>query len=560
MSDNLEKDTSGAEDAQINPQKTLSKVWLVPIVALLTGLWMVFYQWHNQGPLITIEFKNATGLEAGKTKLKTRDVNIGLVKKIALSEDLSVVIVTARVDKNVASLLHADNQFWIVSPEVSLSGISGLGTILSGSYINMAPGIKKQKSTDFVALEAPPVTPAGTPGLHITLNSKSEFAYKKGDPVVYKGIKVGEFEDIYFNIEQRIVYYNTFIQAPYHSLITTNTKFWDISGVQLELDSNGARISTGSIETLLTNGVTFGIPEGMPKGEKIKDRSFFDIHPTYQLASEDRFKLSAEYLILVKDTVRGLQVGAPVEYRGLKIGKVLSINSIFSDQDGLLNEGYKIPVVISIQPGRLQQPDNEIGMTFIRKQIDLWIEQGLQATLKTGNLLTGSLFVDLQHYPDTPASTREQVQGYSVIPTTIGEFSEITAKVTAILDNINQIEFKAISNHANDALLQIKQAAVALGSAASTADSVIDSVQQQKVSQALTDTLKNVSKLSQDFSADSETYKELNHTMKTLQLTLQELQPLLLQLNNAPNSLIFSKPNETRVIPKAKAKSKQGTQ
>lgn len=552
------KNTPDSEDAVIKPIKTLSKVWLVPLVAFLIGVWMVFYQWNNQGPLISIEFSTATGLEAGKTTLKTRDVNIGLVKTIELSEDLTKVIVTARMDKSVTSLLHADNQFWIVSPKVSLSGVSGLGTILSGPYINMEPGVKAQKSDQFIALDAPPVTPFGTPGLHITLNSESEFAYKKGDPVVYKGIKVGEFEDIYFNIEERIVYYNTFVEAPYHNLITNNTKFWDISGVHLELGTNGAKISTGSIETLLTNGVTFGIPEGMPRGEKIEQRSYFDIHPNYQSALEERFKASAEYVILVKDTVRGLQVGAPVEYRGLVIGKVLSINAITSEQNELLEKSYSIPVVISIQPGRVQQPDNAQGINFIRKQINLWIEQGLRATLKTGNLLTGALLVDLQHYPDLTPSPPQYLQDYPVIPTTSGELSQITAKVTAILDNINQIQLKTISDNTNNALQQIKRAAQALESTATSTTQVMSNVQQNQVSQSLAEALQSVSTLSQDFSAESDTYKELNHTMKTLQATLQELQPLLLQLNNAPNSLIFGQPNTKRIMPKAKATSTIG--
>jgi paraquat-inducible protein B len=554
MSQDLEQQPSEPE-ALIKPLRTVSKIWLVPIVALLIGAWMVYYQWSNQGPIITIEFKTATGLEAGKTKIKTRDVDIGLVIKIELTDDLSGVLVTVRMDKDVAPILHSDNQFWIVSPNVSLNGISGLGTILSGPYINMAPGVEKQKSEKFVALEAPPVTPKGTPGLHVTLNSESVFAYKKGDPVVYKGIKVGEFEDIFFNFEERVVYYNTFIEAPYHTLITTNTKFWDISGVQIELGASGVKVSTGSLETLLTNGVTFGIPEGMPNGEKISGRNFFDIHPTHESASEERFKLSAEYVILVKDTVRGLNVGAPVEYRGLVIGKVLSINSLDNEQDGLLEQGYDIPVVISIQPGRVQQPDNAIGLTFIRKQTSLWIEQGLRATLKTGNLLTGALFVDLQHYPDAPLLVTQHLQGYEVVPTMTGEFSEITAKITAILDSINDMKLHAISENANNMLLQIAQAAQTLQSTASTADNLINSIQEDKVTATLVETLQNLSKLTQDYSADSETYDELNKTMQTLQSTLQEFQPLLLQLNSTPNSLIFTDGSGSRLIPKAKTPS-----
>jgi paraquat-inducible protein B len=560
MSQDPQEHPSVPEEALIKPIRTVSKIWLVPIIAFFIGLWMVYYQWNNQGPLITIKFKTATGLEAGKTKIKTRNVNIGLVKNIELSDDLSGVLVTARMDKNAASILHSDNQFWIVSPRVSLSGVSGLGTILSGPYINMAPGSEPQMSENFVALEAPPVTPAGTPGLHVTLNSQSEFAYKKGDHVIYKGIKVGEFEDIFFNFEERIVYYNTFIEAPYHKLITTNTKFWDISGVKMKLGASGIQMSTGSLETLLTNGVTFGIPEGMPVGEHITERSFFDVHPNYDSASEERFKLSAKYIILVKDTIRGLQVGAPVEYRGLVIGKVLAINSLENNHDSILEQGYGIPVIISIQPGRVQQPDNAVGLEFIRKQTSLWIERGLRATLKTGNLLTGALFVDLQHYPDAPLIETQRLQGYEVVPTISGEFTEITTKVTAILDNINDIKLKAISDNANNMLSQIAQAAQTLQSTASTTDLLLKTVHEDKVSSALTDTLANLSNLSKDFSADSETYKELNHTMQSLQITLKELQPLLLQLNSSPNSLIFTDSSGPSLIPKAKVTGNQGAE
>jgi paraquat-inducible protein B len=558
MSQDPQQQASLPEEALIKPVRTVSKIWLVPIVAFFIGVWMVYYQWSNQGPLITIEFNTATGLEAGKTKIKTRNVDIGTVRDIELSDDLSGVLVTVRMDKNVAPILHTDNQFWIVSPRISLSGVSGLGTILSGPYINMAPGVEPLMSERFIALSAPPVTPAGTPGLHVTLNSESEFAYKKGDPVVYKGIKVGEFEDIFFNFEERVVYYNTFIEDPYHKLITSNTKFWDISGVQMKLGAGGIQVSTGSLETLLTNGVTFGIPEGMPVGEQINDRSFFDIHPSYDSASEERFKLRAEYVILVEDTIRGLQVGAPVEYRGLVVGKVLSINAIDNNQDGLLERGYDIPVVISIQPGRVQQPDNAVGLAFIRKQTTLWIEQGLRATLNTGNIITGALFVDLQNYPDAPPIEAQSLYGYEVIPTITDEFSEITSKVTAILDNINDIKLKAISDNATDMLSEIAQAAKALQSTANTADRLLTTVHEDKVSSALTDTLENLSKLSQDYSTDSETYKELNHTMQSLQSTLQELQPLLLQLNSTPNSLIFTDGNGPRLIPKAKLSGNEG--
>lgn len=538
--------------AVIKPAKTISKVWFIPLLALLVGIWMVYYQWANQGPLIVIEFDTATGLEAGKTKIKTRDLEIGTVKKIELSDNLEGVKVTARLSSSVENLLHKDNQFWSVSPRVSLNGITGLGTLLSGPFINMEVGVEEELSYEFIALSAPPITKAGTPGLHITLNSESEFAYKKGDPVIYKGIKVGEFEDIYFDFDERIVYYNTFIQAPYHELITDNSQFWDISGVNMELSAGGFRVQTGSVETLLTNGVTFGVPDGMPKGETVSERSFFTIHPNYELAVEERYKLNAEYVIFVKDTVRGLQVGAPVEYRGLVIGKVLSINAIDTNQTGLLQEGYDIPVLIGIQPGRVQQTDNQQGVEFVRKQIGLWIKQGLRATLESGNLLTGALFVDLQHYPDAEPVTIAHQINYPVIPTITGEFSQITAKVTTVLDNINSINMSGLSANASNMLQEITATVKSLQNTTGNLDQLLKDVQQAQIGNSLVKTLSDISSLTKSFSEDSNTYQQLNNTLTSLQHTMKSLQPILIQLNNRPNSLIFAEQKPAQFTPKAR--------
>ncbi|WP_158969658.1 intermembrane transport protein PqiB [Paraglaciecola sp. L3A3] len=547
-------ETTAATDAVIQPVRTISKIWLFPIAALLIGLWMVYHQWSNQGPLIIIEFATATGLEAGKTKIKTRDVDIGIVKTIELTSDLEGVLVTARLNSNVESILHADNQFWIVSPRITLSGVSGLGTILSGPYINMELGLSSQSSVEFVALAAPPVTP----GLHVTLNSNSEFAYKKGDPVIYKGIQVGEFEDIHFNFDERIVYYNTFIKAPYHELITTNTKFWDISGFQMELNANGVKVNTGSIETILTNGVTFGVPDKMPAGEIITERSYFDIHSSYELAAEERFVHNAKYILLVEDTVRGLQVGAPVEYRGLVIGKVLAINIPLSSHQGLLEDSYDIPILIGIQPGRVGESDDDEGLKFVHQQIDHWITKGLRATLKTGNILTGSLFVDLQHYDNLATIKNTEIDDLKVLPFVSDEFSQITDKVSSILDNINALKLQDLSENTNKMLLQITKAAESLQLTGTNIDTLLSRVEQERVAHKMSLTLESINALTRSYSEDSETNQRINQTMTDLQQTMKELRPILLQLNNTPNSLIFTGSRPAGLFPKAKQKNKRG--
>jgi paraquat-inducible protein B len=543
--------TSEATQAELKPIKRISKIWFIPLLALSIGLWMVYQQWSNQGPLITISFPTATGLEAGKTKIKTRNVDVGLVKKIELAADLQGVIVTARMNDSVKTLLHKDSQFWIVSPKVTLNGISGLGTLLSGPYINMAPGMDGETSTQFNALASPPVTPAGTPGLHITLNSDAEFAYKEGDAVIYKGLKVGEIEDTYFNFEERVVYYNTFINAPYHKLITENTKFWDVSGLAVALNASGLKFDTGSIESLLTNGVTFGVPEGIPAGQQISERSFFDIHRSYQEASEQRYKLSAEFVILVKDTVRGLHIGAPVEYRGLEIGKVVAINPPEISQTSLLDKRFDIPVIISIQPGRVMQPDNQQGLEFVKQQTLNWVGEGLRASLKMGNLLTSALFVDLQHYENAAPATISRLENYDVIPTVSNEFAQITAKISAVLDNVNQMELKNLASNTNQMLDNMTQTAQSLRQTSQNFDKLIGSVQGEKLNQTLLSTLENLNTLTQDFSAGSENYQEINQALRAIQQTLSDMQPLLLQLNSKPNSLIFTDGQGLQLEPKA---------
>lgn len=552
---NLDTSSQNANSAVVKPSKRISKIWFLPFVALIVGAWMVYYQWSNQGPLIAITFPNATGLEAGKTKIKTRNVDVGLVKKIELADDLQSVVVTARMNITVQSLLHEDNQFWIVSPRVSLNGISGLGTLMSGPFINMALGSAEQMTHKFAALEAPPVTPAGTPGLHITLNSNAEFAYKEGDPVVYKGLKVGEIENTFFNFDERVVYYNTFINAPYHKLITENTKFWDISGVAFELNAGGVKVNTGSLESLLTNGVTFGVPEGIESGPQINKRTDFDIHSSYEEASEQRYKLNAKFVIMVKDTVRGLHVGAPVEYRGLEIGQVLAINPPELSKHSLLEQNYDIPVIITIQPGRVQQADNQQGIDHVKLLTQTWISEGLRASLKMGNLITGALFVDLQLYPDAPEVAQSTLLNYNVIPTVGNELAQITAKVSAALDNINDVKLKELADNINTMLADISQTAESLESTSNDFDDLVTSMKGETLNNQLLSTLENLSRLTQDFSSGSENYQEINQTLRSLQQVISDIQPLILQLNSSPNSLIFTDGEGRHFEPKGAANS-----
>ena len=537
-------------DAKIKPIKTVSTIWFVPVIAVLIGCWMLYYQWSNEGPKITINFPTAEGMEAGKTKIKSRNVDIGEVSQIELNKNGNGVVVTAKIKKTAEHFLVADSTFWVVSPQISHTGVSGLSTLISGVYIEISPGKSEKERYFFDALNSPPVTPAGTPGLHITLNSNDQFAYAKGDPIIYKGLTVGQFEDIYFNIEERVVYYNAFIKSPYHQLITSNTKFWDVSGLRLDLNADGISVKTGNFETMLTNGVTFGVPKGMDIGDKIGERSYYDIYKSYEAAEDERYRRSIEFVVLVSDSIRGLSVGAPVEYRGVQIGKVQSTNMALTSNKNQLTKGdFKIPVLISLQPGRIGLPDNEEGENLMAEQNIYWIKQGLKAVLRTGNILTGSLYVDLLHNEDQPISEIAQYGEFPIIPTSSDNFAQITAKAEQFIDTLNNIPLNSMSNNASQLMLEITQTAQELQAVGQSLDKLLTQVEQQQVSSELNKALQGFNALTQDLSSGSSGYEDLRTTLNTLTATMNELKPLLNQLKHQPNSLIFNDGVNTEPMP-----------
>ncbi len=540
------------EQAHVKPTSKISKIWIIPLLVMIIGGWLVWYQWQNQGPMITIEMKSAAGIEVNKTPIKVRDLTIGQVKKMDLKHDLEGVLVHARIDASAAHLLTDKAQFWVVSPRISFSEVSGLNTLLSGAYIAMSPNEEGGRQLHFVAQERPPSTPPGTPGLHLSLKSDDELAYKAGDPIIYKGFKVGEFEDSSFNIEERVVYYEAFIEAPYHKLITENTRFWNVSGVKLNLESSGVKVETGSLETLLANGITFGIPEGVNTGKQVTENAFFTIYEDQTAAINARFKLAAEYILLIDETVRGLKVGAPVEYRGIEIGEVRSINASHVTEGNILQEDFPIPVLISIYPGKVRQDDNEKGLNFVRQTMKKWIVQDLRASLRMGNVLTGGLFVDLKHVKDLSPQPLQTINGYDVIPTVSNEFTQLTQKADAILDKINQLPLDQLAGDISTVINDLSEAATSVKTTSDNFDTLVAEIDAEQLNGNLNEVLEDMSSLLRNYTEGGLSKSEIQETMDSLQDTLRSIQPLILQLNQKPNGLIFADSSEADVQPKAK--------
>jgi paraquat-inducible protein B len=292
-------------------------IWVVPVVAVLVGIYMVVHTMLTEGPEITIQFNTAEGLEAGNTRLRYRDVDIGLVENVSLSEGMDKVLVTVKMDKAAANMLREDTRFWVVRARVGAGAISGLGTILSGAYIQLDPGTgSPSEHGEYVGLEVPPLTPADAPGMRLTLHSEQAGSLGEGDVIVYRGFKVGRIEGVTFDSEKQLVIYDAFIDAPYDQLVTTNTRFWNASGVSISASASGVEVTTGSMETILLGGVAFANLPGLPAGKKVASGATFKLSPSFNEVQEDPYRFRIYYVAQFDQSLRGLKPGAPADRTG----------------------------------------------------------------------------------------------------------------------------------------------------------------------------------------------------------------------------------------------------
>jgi paraquat-inducible protein B len=242
------------------------------------------------------------------------------------------------------------------------------------------------------------------------------------------------------------MYYNAFIAAPYHTLIRTNTRFWKMSGLEVELSADGLNIQAGTLETIARGGVTFGLPDEV-MGDRVEGRAYFDIYADEQAIMDERYKHYIDYVLLIKDSVRGLNVGAPVEFRGVKIGRVVRTDMVYQRMRNLLDKSSQIPVVIRLEPGRMGLSDDEEGATQAKADITKWVKAGLKASLVTGNLVTGSQLVELQYSDEVKPNTEvvSHFHEYSVIPVAPNQFSEIGNEVGELLNKLNKLPLESVA-------------------------------------------------------------------------------------------------------------------
>jgi paraquat-inducible protein B len=494
-------------DAVVRAKRSFSIVWVVPIVAILIGGWLAYKALSEKGPEITITFLTAEGLEAGKTKIKYKDVEVGQVEAITLSKDLASVVVTAELVPGAEPHLTDKTKFWVVRARVAAGEVSGLGTLFSGAYIGIEPRKDGNKTRTFKGLEIPPVVTTGLPGRHFVLQAQGLGSLDVGSPVYYRQIKVGQVVAYHLREDRTALEIEVFIHAPHHEDVYKNTRFWNAGGLDVTLDADGIQVDSESFLAMMLGGIAFALPPNADPGGPAEAGDVFTLYKNRQSISDKVYKYKGRFLLYFEGSMRGLSKGAPVEFRGIKIGEVIDLWLEYNEKEMEL----RIPVVIEIEPERIVSVGE---LTMERgERIEKLVEKGLRAQLKTGNLLTGQLLVGLDFYPDAPPAYVDFGARYPEVPTVPRPLEEITMSVAQIVDKINKLPLEEIGN--------------GLRSTVQGTSRLVNAPELRKSIQALHETMEQTQQLAGNLN--TEVASNINASLEQLQQTLAAAESVVSQ-------------------------------
>ena len=430
-------------ESSIQPRPKFSIIWLVPVVAVLIGAWIGFKAWSEMGPTITITFKTADGLEAGKTKLKYKNVEMGEVKTIRVNKDTMDVEVTAEMSEDAKSFLTDQTRFWVVRVRIDASGVSGIGTLLSGAYIDINPSTEGKKTRQFTGLDIPPVVTQNIPGKHFILHTPDLASIQRGDPVYFRKFVVGRVEDVKLNDDGESVTAHVFIKAPYDLWVNKTTKFWNVSGIAFSMSASGIDIETESLVSLLIGGIAFDSDKMGKDVTPAKKNSEFTLYANRKDSLKKDYTIGFKYIINFSESVRGLSVGAPVDFRGIQVGEVADIQLLYDTE----KHNITAPVTFTIDYGRIAFKGNvetaEQLYTSRVERTNYMIKKGLRAQLQTGNLLTGQLYIELDFFPDAPPFVIDWNAKTPEFPSEPGMLVEIERDIPSILKKVDAMMAQA---------------------------------------------------------------------------------------------------------------------
>ena len=530
----------------------ISPIWLFPIVALVIGGWLVYQTLSQRGPTITITFETAEGIEEGKTKIKFREVEVGLVESIAI-KDLSNVIITGKMKKGVGPHLTESTRFWVVRPRIGLQGVTGLGTLVSGAFIAVDPGEGGKPKREFVGLEEPPIITTDDPGQEFTLVTDKLGSYTPGSPVYYRGIEVGEVLAHQMAENRKEIFVRVFIREPHDQMVRDDSRFWNASGLSISIDADGMDVNIESLTALVLGGIAFDTPSDLKAGTPSKAGTRFPLRESKAAVDEAVFTKKFRWILYFTGSVRGLSPGAPVEFKGIKVGSVVDVRLEAYRKGG----AYRIPVLIDLEPERMtvigegsidRMIDREMHIAAIRS----WVSAGLRARLKLGSLITGQLLVDLDLHPDEEAIMRGDGT-FPEIPTIPSSIEEITRSLTAILDKVQALPLAELTRSLTNTVKsaerlmssgEIQNAIKSIDQTAATLNRVLQNVDQNiapETRSVLVEANKTLKTVREAISPDSPLRYDLETTLQELAAAARSIRLLAEYLESNPNALIYGK-------------------
>ena len=538
--------TDGPQPPGQAPIKTrrfsVSLVWIVPIVAVLVGISLVVHSILQQGPTITITFKTGAGLTANKTEVKYRNVVIGHVSEVELSDDQKSVNATIKLAKQAESFTREDSKFWVVRPRIGAGGVSGIDTLLSGDYIGADIGQANTRAKRFQGMENPPPITYGDPGKRFTLHTQDLGSLDIGSPVYYRKIPVGQVVAYALDADGKGVNIDVFVHSPNDAYVTQNTRFWNASGIDVSVGANGFSLKTESLSSILVGGIAFRAPEYSPDDKPAAEEYAYELFPDQQTALAPP-NGKAQYLSLRFDqALRGLKVGAPVEFLGTEFGRVVSVNLDFDAQ----KRTFPVNVGIVIYPQRLGTAHTKMLKTLNHDPNDeaagvrlmgTFVENGLRAQARSGNLLTGQLYIALDFYPKAPKVAFDATARPVSIPTIPGSLEEIQGKLEAMVDKINKLPIERIANNLDANLVELRKGLTQFNA------KTLPGVQS-----TLADVSKTLQSANSTLAEDSPQREQLSETLDDLGRTSRSLRDLADYLGRHPESLIRGRPNNAAPI------------
>ena len=505
-------------------------IWLVPLAAAVIGGWLAIKAVWEQGPTITIRFQSGEGIEAGKTRIKHKSVDVGTVRAVTLSDDLKNVIVVAEIDRQAShGFLVDDTRFWVVRPRVAGGQVSGLGTLLAGSYIGSDPGKSGKPRRHFEGLETPPPVTSDQPGRQFKLQADELGSLDIGSPVYYRGVVAGRVVSSEVPADGRSVLVGIFVQAPYDRFVNEETRFWNASGVDLSLDATGVKLHTQSLLTLVLGGVAFETPPEAGPAERAGAEARFRLWLNRAEALRPREGVVETYRLVYAQSVRGLAVGAPVDFRGITVGEVRRITLLHDPA----KTAFTTAVDIHLWPERLRVEAREPAAQRMQR----FVARGFRGQLRSANLITGQLYVGLDFFPKAPAAAFDARKSPPEIPTTGGGLGELQESVGNIVKSLERVPFDQLAS-------DLRSALGTLGATLKRADALMQQLSTEiapELRTTLEQARKTLGSAEQALASDSPVQGDLRETLNEVTRAAETVRSLADYLERHPESLIRGK-------------------